>query len=235
MKKALYVSLLAITFFSSCHESGESEQVQTREYTVSIVARIGKSLPDARYQQTNENVSAEFKDKDDIGIFMDNSDAVCWTFDGTAWAASNSIFWEDKEGTHTFCAYYPYSKSDAKDKKRIMMPALDSQDGSWGNIAEYDFLVASKALSYNEDHGNVAFSGEHSFKHVSSLLKINIKGEGEMAKAVIDEITLKSSDLITQTYYSFETNNVTMDETTPKESLSIVPKHSMNSQDAAFY
>lgn len=235
MKKALYVSLLAIILFFSCQESGESEQVQEREYTVSIMARIGKSLPNARYKQDNENVNAEFAKTDDMGVFMDDADAVCWIFDGTAWSANNSIFWKDKDNTHIFCAYYPYSNSEAENKTRIKMPSLDSQSGSWENIAKYDFLVASKTLSYAEDRGNVAFSGEHSFKHVSSLLKINIKGEGEMAKAVIDDITLEGGDLITQTYYSFETNSVTTDDTVTKETFSIAPRHSMDSQDATFY
>ena len=57
-----------------------------------------------------------------------------------------------------------------------------------------------------QDLGNVAFSGDYSFKHVLSLLKINIKGEGDMAQAVIDKIRLEGYGLTTQGYYSFETN-----------------------------
>ena len=235
MKKALYASLLAIIFFSSCQENEESEQIQDKEYTVSIMARIGKPVPDARYEQNNETVEARFTNKDEIGVFMDDADAVCWTFDGTAWSTSNSIFWEDKNSTHIFCAYYPFSSLAVEDKKRIKMPSLNDQDGSWKNIPKYDFLVASRNLSYTEDHGNVVFSGEHSFRHISSLLKINIKGEGEMEKAVIDEITLKGGGLITQTYYSFETNSVTADNTVTKETISIAPDHSMEGQDASFY
>lgn len=84
------------------------------------------------------------------------------------------------------------------------MPSLDSQNGTWENIDQYDFLVASRKLSYDTDLGNVAFSGDYSFKHVLSLLKINIKGEGDMAQAVIDKIRLEGNGLMTQGYYSLK-------------------------------
>lgn len=234
MKKALYTSLLAVIFFSACQGSEESEQLQENEYTVSIMARIGKTASEARYQQGNEKDVAQFIKNDDIGVFMDNGDVVCWVFDETAWSTSKSVFWEDKESEHIFCAYYPYTNSEAPNKERIKMPSLNNQNGSWVNIAQYDFLVASKTLSYQNDNGNVAFVDDSSFKHVSSLLKINIKGEGDMAKAVIDKITLKGNDLMTQTYYSFVTNNITIDGT-PKETFSITPEHSMDSQDISYY
>lgn len=113
------------------------------------------------------------------------------------------------------------------------MPSLDRQNGTWENIDQYDFLVASRKLSYDTDLGNVAFSGDYSFKHVLSLLKINIKGEGDMAQAVIDKIRLEGNGLTTQGYYSFETNSITISET-PKETFQITPSHTMNNQDASF-
>lgn len=101
------------------------------------------------------------------------------------------------------------------------MPSLDSQNGTWENIDQYDFLVTSRKLSYDTDLGNVAFSGDYSFKHVLSLLKINIKGEGDMAQAVIDKIRLEGNGLMTQGYYSFETNSITISET-PKETFRLL-------------
>ena len=41
MKRSLYVSLLTIMYFSACQGSEELEQSQEKEYTVSIMARIG--------------------------------------------------------------------------------------------------------------------------------------------------------------------------------------------------
>lgn len=235
MRNALYASLLAMLFFSACQDSGESEQLQEKGYTVSILARIGKPFPKARYEQIEEKAAAEFAKGDDIGVFIDNGNAVCWKFDGTSWSTSKSIFWEDTDNSHVFCAYYPFSASEAEDKERIKMPPLESQNGSWENIAQYDFLVASKSISYNESHGNVEFTNEHSFKHVSSLLKINLKAEGDMAEAVINKVALEGNDLMNQTYYSFATGNITIDNINPKESFAITPKHSMDSQDVSFY
>ena len=82
MKRSLYVSLLTIMYFSACQGSEELEQSQEKEYTVSIMARIGKTVSGARYLQDHENAIASFSKTDDIGVFMDNDSAVRWIFDG---------------------------------------------------------------------------------------------------------------------------------------------------------
>lgn len=84
MKRSLYVSLLTFMCFSACQGSEELEQLQEKEYTVSIMARIGKTVSGARYLQDNENAIASFSKADDIGVFMDNDSAVRWIFDGTS-------------------------------------------------------------------------------------------------------------------------------------------------------
>ena len=234
MKKSLYGSLFTVMCFSACQGGEELEQSQEKEYTVSIMAKIGKTVSVARYLQEDENAAAGFSKDDDIGVFMDDGIAVRWIFDGTSWATGKTVFWKDKEGEHAFCAYYPYTGSVAESKGNIKMPPLDTQDGTWENLGRYDFLVASRTLSYLTDLGNVAFTNDYSFKHVLSLLKINIKGEGDMAGAVIDKVRLEGNGLMTQGYYSFEANGVTVGET-PKESFQIVPSHAMDSQDVSFY
>ena len=60
MKRSLYVSLLTFMCFSACQGSEELEQLQEKEYTVSIMARIGKTVSGARYLQDNENAIASF-------------------------------------------------------------------------------------------------------------------------------------------------------------------------------
>ena len=70
MKRSLYVSLLTIMYFSACQGSEELEQSQEKEYTVSIMARIGKTVSGARYLQDHENAIASFSKTDDIGVFM---------------------------------------------------------------------------------------------------------------------------------------------------------------------
>lgn len=238
MKKLLSVSLPAITLLllAACQTNVEEEQLQEKEYTVSITARIGKQTqaPEARYTQTDE-INAQFAEGDDIGVFMDDKDVVRWERTSIAWATDQTIYWEDNNQKHTFHAYYPYTGCTAESKNSIQMPVLDNQDGTWEGIPKHDFLVASKTLSYSDNAGNVAFTGENAFKHVSVLLKINIANEGDMMGGTIDKISLEGENLITQTYYSFGTGEVTTGESTPKSTFSITPAHTMANQDAPFY
>ena len=81
MKRSLYVSLLTFMYFSACQGSEELEQSQEKEYTVSIMARIGKTVSGARYLQDNENAIASFSKADDIGVFMDNDSAAGYSME----------------------------------------------------------------------------------------------------------------------------------------------------------
>ena len=120
MKRSLYVSLLTIMYFSACQGSEELEQSQEKEYTVSIMARIGKTVSGARYLQDHENAIASFSKTDDIGVFMDNDSAVRWIFDGTSWTTEKSVFWKDKKpGTYFFTHIIPHSGSKAESKENI--------------------------------------------------------------------------------------------------------------------
>ena len=55
------------------------------------------------------------------------------------------------------------------------MPSLDSQNGTWENIDQYDFLVASRKLSYDTDLGNVPF---RAIIHLSTFVTIKDKHKG---------------------------------------------------------
>lgn len=238
MKRSFFLSLPAITLLllAACQADGEGEQSQEKEYTVSVTARIGKQTQasKARYAQTNET-NAQFTEGDDIGVFMDDKDAVQWKYGSITWTTSQTTYWDDNNKKHTFHAYYPYTGSTAESKESIQMPALSQQDGTWEGIPKHDFLVASKTLSYSDDNGNVAFTGDNAFKHVSVLLKINVVNEGDMAEATINQILLEGNDLVTQTYYSFGDNSVTTGTSTQNNALSIEPSHTMAGQDAPFY
>lgn len=107
MKRSLYVSLLTFMYFSACQGSEELEQSQEKEYTVSIMARIGKTVSGARYLQDHENAIASFSKTDDIGVFMDNDSAVRWIFDGTSWTTEKSVFWKDKTRNILFTHIIP--------------------------------------------------------------------------------------------------------------------------------
>lgn len=235
MKKYPIVSLpaIALLFLSACQANGE--QPEEKEYTVSVTARIGKQVSEARYAQTDEDAIAQFAEKDDMGVFMDDKDVVQWKYGSINWSTSQTIYWEDNNRKHTFHAYYPYTGSTAESKDRIQMPALGNQDGTWKGIPQRDFLVASKTLAYSDDNGNVAFTGDNAFKHVSVLLKINIANEGDMMGSTIDQISLEGNDLLTQTYYSFGTGKVTTGGSISSNTLSIAPNHTMTDQDTPFY
>ena len=107
MKRSLYVSLLTIMYFSACQGSEELEQSQEKEYTVSIMARIGKTVSGARYLQDHENAIASFSKTDDIGVFMDNDSAVRWIFDGTSWTTEKSAFGKIKTRNILFTHIIP--------------------------------------------------------------------------------------------------------------------------------
>ncbi len=107
MKRSLYVSLLTIMYFSACQGSEELEQSQEKEYTVSIMARIGKTVSGARYLQDHENAIASFSKTDDIGVFMDNDSAVRWIFDGTSWIQKRVSFGKIKTRNILFTLIIP--------------------------------------------------------------------------------------------------------------------------------
>lgn len=237
MENTLYASLVMALLCTACQNEAETELQQEKEYTVSIMARIGKPVSDARYVQQAEDIesAADFATDDKIGVYMDDNDeAVCWTYSGISWTTEKTLYWEDKESEHTFYAYYPYSETGSTGIDKVKMPSLSKQDGSWENIPKYDFLVASKKLSYNDAAGVVSFTDNNAFKHVSSLLKIGIKAEGNMKEANIRQITLEKDGLTDQSYYSFDTECVTFNGNT-ENTLRIDLDHFMNNQDVFYY
>lgn len=236
MKNTWIVPLLATSFWGvSCQENGTSEDFQEKEHSVFITAKIGKPVLEARYVQSTEKASANFSPNDCIGVFMDGTLAG-FTMNSSAWVTSSEdFFWPDREEEHMFHAFYPYTDATADATTELVpMPSLKGQDGTWENLSQFDFLVATKTLAYQDDAGKVAFSGENAFKHVSSLLKINLKAEGDLANATITKITLQGENLVTSTSYSFTTGNVTTDRK-EESALTIEPGLQMDDADAPFY
>jgi hypothetical protein len=88
------------------------------------------------------------------------------------------------------------------------MPSLSGQDGTMATIATKDFLAITKSESYVTNNGVVSFTEDYSFKHVSALVKITLKGEGDLLNTTINNITLKGDDIISTSTYKFsETGN----------------------------
>ena len=120
------------------------------------------------------------------------------------------------------------------------MPSLSGQDGTMATIATKDFLAITKSESYVTNNGVVSFTGDYSFKHVSALVKITLKGEGDLLNTTINNITLKGDDIIsTSTYKFLETGNpigkVTVAQGTGDE-ISITPSNcTITTEGKVFY
>lgn len=234
MKKIIAIACMAL--LAGCQQAEEIEN-ESEELQISIEASIGESeIVSGRYAGSEPNDVA-FTTSDDIGVSVNGGDFVRWSYDGTSWKtdANGGVYWDDKTSSHTFHAFYPYDEISSE--RIIPMPDLTAQDGTMESLAECDFLVATKTQDYGTN-GVVSFTEAHSFEHVSSLVKITLKGEGDLASASIKKITLSGQDISTLSTYSFEGNNagVTLNkEDDNGDSLDLTMSCNMNSEDQTFY
>ena len=94
--------------------------------------------------------------------------------------------------------------SPDKTPYKTHMGAFVAPRGKKGGYSGYYFHVEPVWDERSWSHGHqlttglycplpevLAFSGDYSFKHVLSLLKINIKGEGDMARPLLTKSDLK--------------------------------------------
>lgn len=224
---------LGIMFLSSCQQS-EVENSSSNGLQMSLVANIGNfnEVSNSRYVGSDPNV-VEFGEYDNIGVFMDGGEAMQWTYGLTGWTSDEPVYWPDKDVQHVFHAYYPYSPASSVDD--VPMPDLKEQTGTIPSISRCDFLVASTTQDFGED-GTVLFKGEgKSFAHVSSLLKLTIKGDDDLKSSVLNCITIEGTNLIAPARYSFENNSVTLSPDTGSDVLDVSLEHEMNASDATFY
>lgn len=237
--KQNFIPLLAVSLFCACGSSEDAEMETQEKATVAIVGEIGKTTTvQSRYAQSSENEKAEFIEGDAIGVFMNDNDVVRWTYSATSWVSETPVYWENRDEAHYFYAFYPYSTSteQPESKDLVMMPTLSQQDGTWDNLPQYDFLTASTSQLYTDNQGTVLFTEDNAFNHVSSLLKLTIKGSGDVADATIDKILIEGDNITTPTYYSFTEGKTDYQEgTTQLNSVEIAPDHAMEDQDVTYY
>lgn len=235
LKQALKGSalLLSVALLSSCEDS-EWTSSKSDDLRMSVVASIS-SLGDAsqsRYAGSVPN-SVQFTEGDRIGIFVDELDPVKWTYTSSQWNADGVVFWPDKADDHVFRAFYPYVEGAALNN--VSMPGLKQQDGTVAGISTCDFLVATTTQSYGSD-GIVVFKGEgKSFVHVSSLLKLTFKGDGDLQTSTLDRISISGKDIVAPSSYSFESDEVTFSSDDSSDLLDVVLSHEMKGTDATFY
>ena len=208
---------------------------------VSIEANIGNSSgePVGRYVGDEPNQAA-FATGDEIGLMVNEGSFVKWTCDGSKWSPTgNAVYWKDKVSDHQFYAFYPYESKEGMSLMNVPMPDLSIQDGSMSSLAEHDFLVTTKTQAYGSN-GVVSFTKANGapFTHVSSLIQIVLKGDGDLKNATISAITIGGENITTLSSYSFDDSKVNLDtnqENASDELLAEGLNRQVNSTDQTFY
>ena len=200
-----------------------------------IKASIGKSEVDSRYFVETPN-SLSFYDGDEIGLSVNDGAFVQWTYSDGRWNVVPAVNWNDKSSEHTFMAFYPFA-ADA-DKDNVPMPDLSGQDGTMESVAAHDFLVSTKKQTYGTN-GIVSFTGDDAFKHMSSLVSITLKGEGDLVGAKVSEISISGEHILTPSSYSFGVTDgkVTLSSDSEKKTstLEVSPSYTMIAEDITYY
>ena len=237
MKNKVFAAVCCMVMLTGCQQAEEIEN-SNKSLQMSVEASINKSNIASRYAGNSPN-EADFTNSDAIGISVNGESFVQWTYNGTTWNTTNIVNWNDKSSFHSFEAFYPYVPN--ANQNSVPMPDLSEQDGTMENLATCDFLVTQKEQTYGEN-GIVSFTNDYAFKHVSSLVTINLRGEGELTSATITNVSITGTDILTPTTYSFTQTNengshIILNSEADKKInlLSISPSHSMTSEGATFY
>ena len=238
-RKLILTASFAVLFFTACQQ--EDVDGNFENLPVSIEANIGNSSgePVGRYVGDEPNQAA-FATGDEIGLMVNEGSFVKWTCDGSKWSPTgNAVYWKDKVSDHQFYAFYPYESKEGMSLTNVPMPDLLGQDGSMVEVAKRDFLVTTKTQAYGSD-GVVSFTKDENapFTHVSSLIQINIKGNGDLKNATITGISIVGEDITTLSSYSFDNGNVNLDTNPDNASDELLAEglnRQVNSTDQTFY
>lgn len=213
MKKYILITFGCTAMLTGCQQSEENENF-SEKLPMSIEASIEEST-DGRYVSSDNTLNnLSFTTNDAIGLSVNGKGFIEWTYNGSSWNTSKGIaYWEDKTSDHTFKAFYPYT--NVGNDGSIPMPNLSGQTGEISCVASRDFLVAEKTQKYGTNNGIVSFTGTNAFQHVSALVQITLKGEGDLLNASVENIKLTGTDIISSSTYNFDAQNkvaVTTDE-----------------------
>lgn len=210
MKNFKILTLGCAALLVGCQQASEMEQID-EEFLVSIEATINDSGSriDSRYSSSDETPNnLEFDEDDSIGLFMEGKELVQWTKTQSGWDSAKNLYWTNKTTSYDFYAYYPYD--EATSIESVPMPSLEGQKGTVEGLSDCDFLAAYTNQSYGTD-GTVSFTGpDASFKHVSSLVAVTIKGDCDLATSTIKSVSFSADDIASGTTYSFTTKTTTV-------------------------
>lgn len=185
--KHITLSYICITFASLLLLACSTDEVEApktaKETPMKFVVNYpGQSRVSGNAFESGDSIGLYVAEQDaplEIGGNLVNNEAL--TFDGSNWAASRTLYWD--EGTYNAYAYYPRltSVSSIEDQ-----PFNVSLDQSGKGYEKSDLLYAqTKGVSASDDAVSLTF------KHIMSKLTIRlVKGEdfeGDMP----DEATVK--------------------------------------------
>ena len=235
LRKSLKGGMLCISMalMASCQES-ELTNSQSNDLAMSVVASISpvSNVVQSRYAGSEPNL-VEFAENDQIGIFVDGGEPLQWTYGSSGWSSDGIVYWPDKTDEHLFQAFYPYADGAVVDN--VPMPDLKNQDGTMASLSNCDFLKATTTQSYSTD-GVVEFKGDgKNFVHVSSLLKLTIKGDEDLQSSTLDKVSVSGKDIVAPSVYSFADDEVTLFPDESSDLLEVALNHEMNGADATFY
>lgn len=201
MKNELFNAFVACCLLTACQQANV-EELKTNE-VISLEAQIGNPLVKSHYLASNE-LQSSFTTGDKIGLFRDDEAVVGWEFKTNTWHSEKTMYWSSANAIHNFYAYYPFSESERNSRATIVMPILKNQTGDLADISNYDFLASKLTNRKYSDGSTISFSGENSFKHVSSLVKLVFKANGDLEGSTLTNIELSGDMLSSATTYSFD-------------------------------
>ena len=237
MKNHILTTICNVALLVGCQQVEDIENANEK-LPLSIEASI-EGNNTSRHTAGSNISNIAFVNGNTIGVFVDERPAIEWTKqEDDSWKAANTIYWPDKSNEHDFYGYHPYTTASSKES--VPMPSLTNQTGNIEDLCSLDFLVARKTQSYTTSP-TVSFiklvEGEdYSFKHVSSLIGITIKGTSDLKSSTVKSISFSGGNIASSTTYSFVTNTITKTNSeTPTQITATDLNCPINDIDKIFY
>ena len=210
--KTFFYLLGTTLFLSACSNDTLS---LNEDLPVKLFVEVGSNQNQQQKSRTVTDADGHvtFSTNDKVGMFIQNQEnPVLWTYDGTLWNSEDKVVWENRVDKFEFLAYYPCETTVDVTRTSVSMPDLSVQTGDIDDIGTKDFLVGKCTTSYSDDNGVVSFSGTNAFKHVYSLLHINIVNEETAQSFSMNECSFSGEGIVTPHVYSFDSASEGMKE-----------------------
>ena len=200
--KTFFYLLGTTLFLSACSNDTLS---LNEDLSIKLFIEVGSNPKPVSRTVTDTDGHVSFSIDDKVGMFIQNqTNPVLWTYNGTSWNTDNTVEWENRVDDFEFLAYYPCETTAEVTRTSVPMPDLSVQTGDIDDIGSKDFLVGKCTTSYSVGNGVVSFSGDNAFKHVYSLLHINIVNEEAAQSFSMKKCSFSGEGIVTPHVYSFD-------------------------------